>query len=229
MTYYDDDTKDICHWHTINEFLSFIHKYDRYLILRNYEGLLDVGLSLKHADIDILCDNALDFISFSKIETKTTPEDTIHRKVLIDNTWVDVDVREIGDGYFDRNWEKKVLDRRKLYSSSFYVMSDADYFYTLLYHACVHKHSISTDYHTRLDRMAKEMNIDFSPDSPRTSLENYMRKQGYKYEIPVYGGAIFNLRGSSLSLVSFDIKRIINRFRFIVMRVVNKTRRLLNG
>lgn len=216
-------------WKTTGDFLGFIHEYGSYLILRNYETLLDGRISPEHADIDVLCDSAAAFISFSGIETRTTAADQIHRKALIGGIWVDVDVRQIGDGYFDRDWESAALKNRVLFADTFYVMDSVDSYYTLLYHVCTHKKQISADYEKRLSGAAKQIGAEFHREQARADLEAYMRAKRYRYEIPAYGGAVFNLRGADLRLLRFDAGRLLNRCGFTVRKAADKCRRLMNG
>jgi len=215
-------------WETIGAFLEHVHGYGTYLIMRNYEELLDKGTSLQHADIDVLCDDARKFISYNQLGARTTDGDTVHRKAKIGGVWVAVDVREIGDGYFDRNWERAVLDAR-VANDGFYVMAGADYFYTLLYHACVNKRHMPPDYQSRLKVMAEKNGIAYRADRPRATLEAYMRSKRYRYEIPADGGVVFDLKGADRRLLRVDAGRILDRCGFWVKKAADKGRRLIHG
>jgi hypothetical protein len=54
-----------------------------------------------------------------------------------------VDIRFLGDNYFDPRWEQDMLDRRQLHEDGyFYVPSNEDVVASFAYHALVHKNKL---------------------------------------------------------------------------------------
>ena len=92
----------------------------------------------------------------------------------------------MGDGYNCQNWQKEMLDRRVL-KDGFYVMSEQDYFYSLIHHAILQKRSFSDEYRFRLTEMCNSLHIVMKDDSAQSFiqlLESYMAEHGYTYVYP---------------------------------------------
>ena len=158
-------------------------------MLRNYENLLEPGLYVDgHADIDLLCDNArtiVELVEAQPIVPKNSrlQDDGIHYLISVNNNPVQLDLRQVGDGYYCAKWEKDLLDRRVM-RNGFYVMNDEDYFYTLAYHAILQKRSLSREYFIRLCNMADGLDLsvdEYSESGLLGLLENYMREHEYRF------------------------------------------------
>ena len=66
-------------------------------------------------------------------------------------------------------------------SQGCYVPCQLDYFYTLLYHARIHKKRFSEDYRIRLAEMAEKLNIE---STELYVLDEYMLNNLYQYVRP---------------------------------------------
>ncbi len=217
-------------WNSIRHFLNDLNGYrGAYIILRNYEGLLDESIMLEHADIDILCDRSAELIEYMTLDRWENTDDQIHRKAVVNGTGVKIDLREIGDGYYDVNWEMVLLQNRDYYKKEFYVSSRMDYFYSLLYHALVHKREMHTDYQARLLQMANDLQIQPNADDLRKTLENFMRQHAYRYVLPADRGVVFNISGADRNLVAANPKRTWRRVAFFVRKGFSKIWRYLHG
>lgn len=163
-----------------------------YLVLRNYENLLSQDIYVDgHGDIDLLCaDSRLLAENVGartyKNKVKEVCDDGVHYYVLIAGKQVSLDLRSVGDGYYCQNWQKEMLDRRVL-KDGFYVMSEQDYFYSLIHHAILQKRSFSDEYRFRLTEMCNRLHIVMKDDSAQSFiqlLESYMAEHGYTYVYP---------------------------------------------
>lgn len=98
-------------WNRIEEMFEQLHKANfRYIILRNYEEIeADNFYSSGHADIDFLTSNGHQFAKTIGAYPRFAEDDGIHYKVMIAGTEVVIDVRSVGDGYYDIHWEKEML------------------------------------------------------------------------------------------------------------------------
>lgn len=113
--------------------------------------------------------------------------------ISFQNHSVNVDIRFIGDGYYDTAWERKMLADRVLIDSNIYVLDSINYFYSLIYHALFQKHSLSDEYLVKLISMAEALYIPCrSPLELMQSLENYMLANNYFYTITRDPGIILN-------------------------------------
>lgn len=158
-----------------------------YLILRNYEILttdMDCG-----EDIDILCSDKKSLVSLIHAFPITPGNNVFNYYIIVKDKKIFIDIREIGDGYYDKKWEQDMLKNRVKFRG-FYILDKENYKYSLLYHAVIHKYSISNKYSKKL----REMFGDKIGDNKFTDilLCNYMCKKGYSLQEPIDKGVAFN-------------------------------------
>ena len=116
----------------------------KYLVLRNYENLLEPELYVDgHGDIDMLCSDSQEIVDLINAHALTQDKpgmrgDGVHYAIEVDGKPVKLDLRHLGDGYYCTKWEKEMLERR-IGHNCFYVMNETDYFYSLIYHAVLQK------------------------------------------------------------------------------------------
>ena len=161
----------------------------KYLVLRNYENLLEPEIYVDgHGDIDMLCSNSHEIVNLIDARPLTPDKsgmrgDGIHYGIEVDGKPVKLDLRHVGDGYYCTKWEQDMLERREKHVC-FYVMTENDYFYSLVYHAVLQKRSLSDEYSARLWEMSKNCGLDVSAPSEKEYLrllQNYMRNNGYRF------------------------------------------------
>lgn len=179
-----------CHFSRIEIFFEVLNRAElKYLVLRNYENLLEPEMYLDgHGDIDLLCeDSSLLSEAVGAIpnppKSSTLEDDKVHYKIFIDSQSVSLDLRQVGDGYYCENWERDLLDRR-VKKDCFYVMNEEDYFYTLIYHAILQKRSFSEEYRLRLIEMSKKLGLNLDVYNEQEFvriLEDYIRVKGYVF------------------------------------------------
>lgn len=166
-------------WDSLIEMLSELNEKNNYLVLRNYELYTANKLFDGHDDIDLLCDDRNKI--FQTIQAKKIDiRDDIHVVVNITGKNVRVDIRCVGDSYFDTAWEENMLNTRIMYKNSFYVMNDENYFYSILYHEFFHKRKLREDYFQRLLSLSYNLEIEFNERNLKDLLKEYMQKKGYK-------------------------------------------------
>lgn len=113
-----------------------------------------------HEDIDILCEDVVKFLEASKVFCKMVPEDDIHFVTFIAEKMIPVDLRHQGDNYYDSTWEKDILARRKMADNgNWYVMSEEDYYYTVIYYAILQKNEVNSQYIDKLSEMAEKLGV----------------------------------------------------------------------
>ena len=174
-------------WNTIEEMFDALHNTkEPYIILRNYEEIdADNFYTSGHADIDFLARNGKRFAKCIHAYPRFTSDDGIHYKVLIAGTEVVIDVRSVGDGYYDANWERALLHNRVLLDERFYIPDKENYYYTLVYHAILQKKELAADYLFRLNKMAENLGVQAKTEQEHfKALERYMKEKRYYYTIP---------------------------------------------
>ena len=186
-----------------------------YLVLRNYENLLAPEMYMDgHGDVDLLCADSQ--IVAKLLNAKTNREDQppfigdgTHYYIYVGGEYVSLDLRYIGDDYYCEQWEKDLLNRRVMHNG-FYVMSEEDYFYTLVYHAVLQKEFLSDEYLSRLLEMAAKLDVTLIEQSEYgllRSLEAYMQKHSYRFVYPFdyLVPARFHLVKSKLIKINWNI------------------------
>lgn len=177
----------------------FFNKMDsiKYLVMRNYVGLLeDINTG---GDIDLLIENVEEFIKCAEALPLNNREKCYNYKVLIGDAWVPVDIREVGDDYYDKAWETKMLEQRVLYQDTFYVMNEEDFFHSIVYHSILHKPEVPKKYCPMF-----EERLLFTKKDLFRALNRFMKENGYDYVTPVDKGVKFNIKNTrKLKLLRF--------------------------
>ena len=171
-------------WNNAEEVFGVLNNTLDYLVLRNHEEFYGSILSDSHADIDVLCrkSDKKTLINLLDAKPRLKRDDGIHYQFKIEGEYIPLDIRYIGDGYYDGKWESDMMGNRCLDSRGFYRMSTDDYFWSLLYHSIYHKGKISDEYYGRLSKFKPDM-FPASQKELEEKLYSYMLEKGYFYTI----------------------------------------------
>lgn len=170
-------------WINIEDAFSQLNEKCKYLILRNFEEFFSDILVEGHNDIDVLCASKRDrkiMLSILGAVPRIGIDNGIHYKFMFKGKEIALDIRTVGDGYYDERWQKEMIENRKYNKIGFYTMNSEDYFYSLVYHAIYQKHSFSEEYHTRLQKMNPEM-CTFTQQQFEKVLFEFMCRNNYYY------------------------------------------------
>lgn len=164
-------------WSNVQELFLEMEK-EEYVILRNYEEYPDSLIINGHEDIDLLC---VDTQKMSKVmQAEAIEGSKVHFQIVVGGQTIPVDIRHVGDGYYDKNWEEDMLKKREKFNNFCYVMDRENYFFSLLYHVIVQKPFIKEDYVTRLQKMGKEIIVGFKGREDFVSVLNkFLQVNGY--------------------------------------------------
>lgn len=173
--------------------LSFFDELHRkkitYAVLRNYDNILEDEIYQNgHGDVDLLCENGYSLAAAikaypHKFHIKKGKADGVHYYIYVNENYVSLDLRYVGDGYYCEKWQKDMLERRCLFNG-FYVLSAQDYFYSLIYHAVFQKEKFSDEYRNRLSKMAKDLGLELKRCDEIEFvelLELFMKENDYHY------------------------------------------------
>jgi len=194
-------------WETIESVFLEANKCCNYVVMRNYEKL-ENEVDALHPDIDVLCDDRGLFVRMiNGIPTTNSPYRAQYY-VYVGIKKIFFDVRSVNDNYYDARWSRDILRSRSSYNN-LYVPSKKNYFFSLIYHALLHKSELTQDYSDRLTNMFYEQYHELA--SPSTEMEwvsflvEFMDKQGYLFveprDLTVYWNywLIENLKAPKLS------------------------------
>ena len=161
----------------------------RYVVLRNQTS--------KNDDIDILVNDYFLFKRISDCHSYKTKNlnlisnsgDPVENNgikvanyVKIKDKIVKLDVRFVGDEYFDISWQKKILMNRK-YFMGYYIPSNENFIYSLLYHIVYHKGYIDKKYIHILKKNLELKSVNFEKIAKMT--DNYLISKKYKITRPL--------------------------------------------
>ncbi len=174
-----------------NDFFKSLNRSKKlkYVVLRNQNS--------KKEDIDILVNDyylfkkIADSHSYKKknltfISNSGDPiEDNgikVSNYVKIKNEILKIDVRFIGDGYFDSNWQKKILNQRK-FRHGYYIPNNENYIYSLIYHIVYHKGYIDNKY---MSIIKKNFGLNIGDfDKITQIINNYLSSKKFKITRPL--------------------------------------------
>tara|TARA_B100000989_G_scaffold298582_1_gene288570 strand:- start:2922 stop:4595 length:1674 start_codon:yes stop_codon:yes gene_type:complete len=160
----------------------------KYVILRNQKSEYD--------DIDILVNNYFLFKKVSDchsyknknlklISNSGDPLEENGFKVAnyikINNKFIYLDIRFVGDGYFDTKWQKKILDTRVI-NSIYFAPNKENHIYALIYHIVYHKGYLNKKYSNYLKKNLKFKKIDIKKLAK--IINNYLSKKKYNVVRP---------------------------------------------
>jgi serine/threonine protein kinase len=154
-------------WESLEQLFYIMNSSLDYVVMRNFEYLPENRFSIEHGDIDFLVndlDQAVFITNAQKLYKKRYKINVAGKDVLIDFEYV-------GDGSYDKKWQKNILEKKILLKNSFYVPDLEDYFYSLIYHILVHKTYIEIDYPEKIKDIYKKFSFY---DSNRCNFDNYL-------------------------------------------------------
>lgn len=223
-----NDRMDNSGWESLNSFFSYLNSQRiRYVVLRNQEELLKDDFLKNHQDIDFLCENTDAFVRLTGAVPTGKRNEKVHFRIKIGDGIVPVDVREVGDDYYDAAWEADMLETRVIYRDFCYIPDPENYYYSLCYHALLQKHFLSDEYRDKLGCLKPEIKNGTEKDY-LNSLETFMKKKNYYYCYPADRGVIFRFRAVDEKRIkkntreAFFRKRkdISRRFRLFLKRML---------
>ena len=175
-------------WKNLRELFFVMNNTLNYVVLRNFEELPDQNYSDEHFDIDFLVNDLDQAVFISNAEKVYNQKNRVHYKIKINDEYIFVDFRYLSDNYYDKNWQHKILENKIYSSKGFYRPNNEDYFYSIIYHVLIHKKSIQVDYFDKIKNIFKKLSI-FNEEKSNFDdyflmLENFLRKNNYKYTKP---------------------------------------------
>lgn len=172
----------------IEDVFGFLNNNVKYTVLRNWDDFSGGLISEEHSDIDILTDDYYGTLLLLRARPFFKEDYRVHHLVKIGERLIPFDVRHVGDDYYDKGWEKRMLNNCFL-DNGFYRLSDENYFWSLLYHAVFHKGRIAEDYKEKLKSLGQKID-GFVPqviddyESAKKFLKKYLTKNNIKITKP---------------------------------------------
>jgi len=173
-------------WGGLKDIFVEANKCCNYVVMRNYETL-ENEVDALHPDIDVLCDDRALFVRLINGVATTGKSYRVQYYVYIRAKKVFFDVRSIHDNYYDEKWSREIL-RSRSFRDGFFVPSPQNHFFSLLYHALLHKRELTQEYSDRLNAIFHLRNTDSVTPLIEGEwvgfLAGFMDKHDYKFVEP---------------------------------------------
>lgn len=188
-------------WKDVTELFTVLNNSIDYVVLRNFECLPDAYNVKGHGDIDVLVEN-LNYMTYLTGAKNMSPKQAYrcNYSININNEQVPFDFRFLGDNYYDVEWEKEILASKELIKNTFYAPNTKHHFYSLLYHAVIHKPKIGKDYIKKLKEIDTNLFSNFKElDSEKEysiALSHFLESQNYNFTTPLDTSVFINSKNT---------------------------------
>ena len=206
-------------WSNLDElFVIMDNTIDEYVVLKKKKKLPHHYDSKIHGDIDLLLKNSQNANYVINGKKVYVDEFRVLNNVKFKNGNILFDFRYLGDNYIDINWGRDILKNFEYYHS-LRVPNKEDHFYSLLYHAYIHKEELPNKYqnlfHKILPESLKDIDANFfnSMDNITKLLNEFLIQKNYNFTMPDDITVMFNLDGIIDSKIKVDKKHtVVNRY-----------------
>lgn len=154
-------------WSSLRVLFEHLARSVDCIVLRNFE-LLPQGLLEGDADVDALCRSPHDVAAVSNAVVRVDANGKFACEAQVAGASLPMDLRFIGDGYYDAAWQQDMLARAQLQGGCVLVPSLEDHFFSLLYHAKLHKREVKPRYAPRLAELAQQLGLPAYADAQLT-------------------------------------------------------------
>ena len=171
-------------WNSMEEFFFHLNRNVEWLVLRNHHFLPYDFFGNDH-DIDLLCGDRELFVNVANARKRSSGISGY--EVKIEGQFVDLDIRFLGDQYYDLNWQKQMLRTRVFSNGIVPILNDENYFFSLLYHLLLQKKKFTK---SSIERLSSIFNnghncIQNYDEIQFISLLNkYMNENDYEFCLP---------------------------------------------
>jgi len=205
-------------WASFDQMFKVLGSKLKYVVLRNHELINDHYSSEKHGDIDLLVESQLDAALLLNARKISNIKTRVNYSIKVAGKEFRIDIRYVGDQYYCSEWSKEILNTRVQTANGIFIPNPEHHFYSLLYHALVHKRkSMSDDYPFTLKSLAKPVlssqelknrkviSDDFN--AFHSHLVYFMNKKGYAFVKPLDRSVYFDEHMSNLDLTIAEIEK----------------------
>ncbi len=125
---------------SLRQLFSYMHDVDfPYVVLRNFENLPDSVEYGDHSDLDLLVYDLSHWMEIFPEATREHHPPRVRFKMPIADTFIFIDVRSIGDGYYPADFEAAIIETREFNNKGFWTPNPIHHRLALAYHVVHHK------------------------------------------------------------------------------------------
>ena len=216
-------------WNSFEDVFKILNLLTSYVILRNFEDI-ENELTVLHPDVDLLVKNKQYVIDLLNAKPTTKKQYRVQYNVIINDKKINFDLRHIGDNYYCQKWEEDIL-RCRVKEDYYYRPDDINYFYSLLYHALLHKHCLTEDYIEKLINLFKSkiFETDFKENNRLDCLNRFMHENNYNYSEPEDLSVFWNskLLSSIINIEDSFSRKIYQQYIDFIQKGKSTLKRLI--
>lgn len=200
-------------WNSFRDLFYVLNNTIPYCVLRNHEGLPNDYDGSLHGDIDLLVENYKNAQLILNSRACYEQEYRVCNMVRVGNVDVPFDFRFVGDNYYDSLWETAILLSSGIGEGGCKCMDSENQYYSLLYHAYIHKDYLAKDYPDKLSTYGSVIGVRYIDDAncAINQLDDFMRKNGYEYVRPSDKSVSYNKTNLLLSSYAFRYGDFVKR------------------
>jgi len=125
---------------SLKEFFDVLHDVSfPYVVLRNFDNLPDSVELGPHSDLDLLVYDIDHWIELFPEAKRVYPSPRVQFRQPIGDSFIQIDVRYVGDGYYPKWFEDKILKDKEKHKNGFFIPSKVDHLVALAYHVYHHR------------------------------------------------------------------------------------------
>lgn len=144
---------------SLKQFFNYLNDINfQYVVLRNWENLPESVELGDHSDLDLLVYDYNHFLEIFPEAKAEFPYPRVRHKLAIGDSYIFMDVRHLGDGYYPADLEQAILDTREWNPKGFYTPNPVHFRVALVYHVVHHKNQ--NTYPTHLGTMTVKEGLE---------------------------------------------------------------------
>jgi hypothetical protein len=159
------------------------HPKLKWVITHNFENFVDGD------DIDFLTDDYFYFMRIldtiekpkgGKFNSVSDGGTSVRNYIKVGTKDIPIDIRYLGDNYYDKKLQQDMLDTRIKHPNDFYIPNNEIHLYSLIYHAIIHKPKISHTY-VKIFKHYGLIESEINRKDLKIKLDTFMKDNGYTY------------------------------------------------
>jgi hypothetical protein len=176
-------------WENLSHLFYILNETVQYVVMRNFESLLDPNQDISQGDIDIMVSSRDLFAAVTGARKTSSKPYHFGYLLQVGKSVVRLDLREPGDGYYDPALAKDMIVNGRITDGGIRVPSKEDHFYSLLYHALIHKPEVPPKYYPFFEQNAASVGINdyaarFAQERDaylKALVSEWLIRKGYSY------------------------------------------------
>ena len=178
--YYNEKNFD-----SLENVFNELNKYPnlKWVITHNFDDFVNGD------DIDFLTDNYFYFMGVldatekpkgEKFNSVSNGGNSVRNYIKVGKKNIPIDIRFLGDNYYDKKLQQDMLDTRIKHPIGFYIPNKDMHLHSLIYHAIIHKSKISSTY-LKVFKQYGLKESEINKKYLKNKLDSWLKKEGYSY------------------------------------------------